>query len=110
MIVLRPAALTRLAGAGLAVAITGGHVAAQSPEQLDAWSLSPTHRYNARPDAPVRYLPRGPRAVPISTRLEDAPEPVAVDERAPGREPLPHAFTSSTRAVAMARPAAPDRA
>jgi hypothetical protein len=54
MIVLNAAARTLTAGTGLALASTGGQAAAQEPEQFETPSLSPTHKYKARPDAPVR--------------------------------------------------------
>src|SRR5215831_7048581 len=41
-------------------AVTGGHVAAQAPVQVDALLLSASNRYMARPWLPARNLPSMP--------------------------------------------------
>lgn len=68
---------------GVALLISGGHALAHAPEQLDFPLLSATHRYSARPDAPVRYVPSDPFAVPIETLEGDAVDPYG-DELAAG--------------------------
>jgi hypothetical protein len=59
------AALAPPATFGIEPAVSGGHVFAQAPEQLDLSLLSATQMYSARPEAPVRYVPAEPLAVLI---------------------------------------------
>jgi hypothetical protein len=48
------AALAPLAAFGVELAVSGGQVLAQAPEQFDRPLVSATQTYTARPDAPVR--------------------------------------------------------
>jgi hypothetical protein len=87
--------------------VTGGHALAQAPEQLDFPLVSATHRYSARPDVPVRYVPSALFAVPIETPVAGAAALDDADEVAAGAleaaelaavlelELLPHAATAS---------------
>ncbi len=68
----RSAACTVPEATGAAFVITGGHALAHAPSQLDFPSLSATHRYNARPVGPVKYLPFAPVAALIATPEADA--------------------------------------
>jgi hypothetical protein len=56
--------------------ISGGHALAHAPEQLDLPLLSPSHRYSARPEAPLRYVPSAPFAVLIETAVAEALDPL----------------------------------
>src|ERR1700722_3718113 len=101
--------LTEPVPTGLPLVVSGGHALAQAPEQLDMPFESATHRYNARPPAPVRNVPSLPLvtltaapldaagvavALVLAVALEPAaPEPVVAAVLA---EPLePHAATST---------------
>ena len=56
-------ALTEPEATGLPLVVSGGQALAQAPEQLDMPLASATHRYSARPPAPVRNVPCGPLVV-----------------------------------------------
>ena len=56
---------------GAPLLVSGGHAWAQAPEQLDVPWLSATHRYRARPEPSVRYVPFEPW-VTLTTAPEDA--------------------------------------
>lgn len=102
VIVPRSAAFRPAEATGVAFVISGGQALAQAPEQLDLPLLSATHRYTARPEAPVRYVPSAPFAVLIETALAETLEPVedvvgvaAAELEVELELLLPHAATSN---------------
>src|SRR5215475_2007979 len=101
---------------GMLAVVTGGHVAAQAPVQVDALLLSASNRYMARPWLPARNLPSMPEtdARPIvMAALELAGAALlgwAVAEDAAGAavpaEPEPLEQAVAARAIPAAQAAA----
>lgn len=106
------------AAVGAEVVVSGGQAVAQAPEQLDLPLASATQMYSARPDAPVRYVPRDPFAVPMAAApvaaVLDPPEAypleagegAAADELGLELELPPHAATTSVTPISATLPAA----
>ena len=73
VIVPRSLAFALPATVTLPFAGTGGHAAAQAPEQADMFMLSLDHRYTARPVPSVRNAPAEPERVVITAAVAEAP-------------------------------------
>ena len=59
---------------GVDAANTGGHAFAHAPEHTDLSPVSATHKYTARPEGPIKYVPSDPFVVEIAPPPDDDPD------------------------------------